>query len=100
MAARKRIFKIVLEPAEDKPKEWYVATSPNLRGLVTQGQGVDETVENAKAARAAAPPAPRRAPVSPPGARRSRRYERGPRRGPGVGETPGEQVVAFGLALE
>ncbi|HKZ64339.1 MAG TPA: type II toxin-antitoxin system HicB family antitoxin [Thermoplasmata archaeon] len=53
MAARKRIFKIVLEPAEDKPKEWYVATSPNLRGLVTQGQGIDETVENVKDAIAA-----------------------------------------------
>ena len=48
MAARKKFFKIVLEPAEDAPTEWYVATSPNLRGLVTQGRGVDETIENVK----------------------------------------------------
>jgi len=48
MAARKRHFRIVLEPAEDAPTEWYVATSPNLRGLVTQGRGIDETVENVK----------------------------------------------------
>ncbi len=48
MAARKRHFKIVLEPAEDAPTDVYVATSPNLRGLVTQGRGIDETVENVK----------------------------------------------------
>ena len=48
MASRKRVFKVVLEPAEESPTEWYVATSPNLRGLVTQGRGVDETIENVK----------------------------------------------------
>ena len=48
MASRKRIIKVVLEPAEDSPTEWYVATSPNLRGLVTQGKGVDDTIENVK----------------------------------------------------
>jgi predicted RNase H-like HicB family nuclease len=26
----------------------YVATSPNLRGLVTQGKGIDQTLENVK----------------------------------------------------
>ena len=48
MAASKKVFRIVLEPAEDTPTEWYVATSPNLPGLVTQGRGVDETIENVK----------------------------------------------------
>ncbi len=48
MVARKKVFRIVLEPAEDTPTEWYVATSPNLPGLVTQGRGVDETIENVK----------------------------------------------------
>jgi predicted RNase H-like HicB family nuclease len=48
MAVRKKVFKIVLEPAEDTPTEWFVATSSNLRGLVTQGRGVDETIENVK----------------------------------------------------
>lgn len=48
MPARKRIFRILLEPAEESPTEWYVATSPNLRGLVTQGRGIDETVANVK----------------------------------------------------
>jgi len=42
------MIKVVLEPAEDSPTEWYVATSPNLRGLVTQGKGVDDTIENVK----------------------------------------------------
>src|SRR3990170_1295835 len=45
MTARRKVFKIVLEPAEDTPTESYVATSPNLPGLVTQGRGVDETIE-------------------------------------------------------
>ena len=48
MAARRKVFKIVLEPAEDTPTEWYVATSPSLPGLVTQGRGFDETIENVK----------------------------------------------------
>ncbi len=48
MASRRRVFKVVLEPAEDSPTEWYVATSPSLRGLVTQGKGLDETIENVK----------------------------------------------------
>jgi len=48
MAVRKKHFKIVLEPAEEGPTEMYVATSPNLRGLVTQGRGIDRTVENVK----------------------------------------------------
>lgn len=48
MASRRRVFKVVLMPAEDSPTEWYVATSPNLKGLVTQGKGVDETIENVK----------------------------------------------------
>jgi len=48
MTARRKVFKIVLEPAEDMPTEWYVATSPNLPGLVTQGKGFDETVDNVK----------------------------------------------------
>ena len=50
MAARTKVFRIVLEPAEDIPTEWYVATSPDLPGLVTQGKGMDETVRNVKEA--------------------------------------------------
>jgi len=50
MAARTKVFHIVLEPAEDVPTKWYVATSPDLPGLVTQGKGMDETVRNVKEA--------------------------------------------------
>ncbi len=45
---RRRRIRAVLEPAEDEPTEWYVATSPDLPGLVTQGRGIDETVANVK----------------------------------------------------
>jgi len=48
MASKKRVIKVVLKPAEDSPTERYVATSPNLRGLATQGRGVDDTIENVK----------------------------------------------------
>ena len=48
MASRRRVFKIVLEPAEDEPTEWYTATSPTLPGLVTQGKGLDEAVANVR----------------------------------------------------
>ncbi|MGI0148990.1 MAG: type II toxin-antitoxin system HicB family antitoxin [Thermoplasmata archaeon] len=48
MSALRNVLRVVLEPAEDRPTEWYVATSPDLRGLVTQGKGIDETVANVK----------------------------------------------------
>lgn len=53
MGAMRKVVRIVLEPAEDRPTEWYVATSPDLPGLVTQGKGIDETVANVKDAIAA-----------------------------------------------
>jgi|GEM_PF-2638968 len=48
MSARRKVFRIVLEPGEEEPTDWYVATSPDLPGLVTQGKGIDETVANVK----------------------------------------------------
>ncbi len=48
MRPRRKLFHVVLEPGEDKESEWFVATSPDLPGLVTQGRGIDETVENVK----------------------------------------------------
>jgi len=48
MARRRRVFRIVIEPAEDTPTEWHMATSPDLPGLVTQGRGLDDTVEMIK----------------------------------------------------
>jgi len=48
MSAPRKVFRAVLEPAEDRPTEWYVATSPDLPGLVTQGKGLDDTVANVK----------------------------------------------------
>ncbi len=50
MRAQRKRFKVILEPAEDHPTDWYVATSPELPGLVTQGKGIDETIENVKEA--------------------------------------------------
>ena len=50
MARRRRIVRIVLEPEEGAPAEWYVATSPDLPGLVTHGRGVDATIKNVKGA--------------------------------------------------
>lgn len=46
-------MRVILELAEDRPTEWYVATSPDLPGLVTQGKGLDDTVANVKDAIAA-----------------------------------------------
>ena len=48
MVRPRKVFNIVTEPAEDTPTEWYMATSPDLPGLVTQGKGVDETIEMVK----------------------------------------------------
>ncbi len=48
MRAARRIFTVILEPAEERPSDWYVATSPDLPGLVTQGKGLDDTVGNVK----------------------------------------------------
>ncbi|MFA5896692.1 MAG: type II toxin-antitoxin system HicB family antitoxin [Thermoplasmata archaeon] len=48
MVSGKRTFHITLEPAEDEPTDWYVATSRDLPGLVTQGKGIDDTVANVK----------------------------------------------------
>jgi len=48
MGGRKKVFHIVVEPAEDSPGKWYLATSPDLPGLVTQGKGLDDTVANVK----------------------------------------------------
>ena len=48
VATRRKVYRIVLEPAEDTPSDWYVATSPNVPGLVTQGKGFDETIANVK----------------------------------------------------
>lgn len=53
MSAPRKVLRVVLEPAEDRPTEWYVATSPDFPGLVTQGKGLDETVANVKDALAA-----------------------------------------------
>ncbi len=53
MSAPRKVLLVVLEPAEDRPTEWYVATSPDLPGLVTQGKGLDDTVANVKDAIAA-----------------------------------------------
>jgi predicted RNase H-like HicB family nuclease len=53
MGAPRKVLLVVLEPAEDRPTEWYVATSPDLPGLVTQGKGLDDTVANVKDAIAA-----------------------------------------------
>lgn len=48
MGGRKKVFRILVEPAEDSPGEWYVATSPDMPGLVTQGKGLDDTIANVK----------------------------------------------------
>ena len=48
MARRRRVFRIVIEPAEETPTEWYMATSPDLPGLATQGRGLDETLAMVK----------------------------------------------------
>jgi predicted RNase H-like HicB family nuclease len=48
MARRRRLFRIVIEPAEETPTDWYLATSPDLPGLATQGQGLDDTIEMVK----------------------------------------------------
>jgi len=45
MARRRKVFRILIEPAKDTPTEWYMATSPDLPGLVTQGRGLDGTIE-------------------------------------------------------
>jgi|GEM_PF-2597039 len=34
----RKVFRIVLEPGEEQPTAWYVATSPDLPGLVVQGK--------------------------------------------------------------
>ena len=48
MARRRKVFRIVIEPAEETRTEWLMATSRDLPGLVTQGRGVDETIEMVK----------------------------------------------------
>ena len=50
MASGRKGFRVVLEPADEEPRGWYVATSPDLPGLVTQGNGIDETVANVQEA--------------------------------------------------
>ena len=47
MVRRRRVVHVVLEPAEGR-EGWYVATSPDLPGLVPHGNGVDHTLENVK----------------------------------------------------
>ena len=48
MTLGNKIFRIDLKAAEDEPTNWYVATSRDLAGLVTQGKGIDDTIANVK----------------------------------------------------
>jgi len=50
MVGRRKVVRVVLESAEEGSRDWYVATSPDLPGIVTQGKGIDETVANVREA--------------------------------------------------